>query len=228
MVQSPSQSPSQPPQNLAAHELTLSEVEATFRFRENVSPDFFQEWCENLPPMTDADHIALDQIRRHFLYLSKYAMSEEAVKLVVLSPLLSLAGFYDPPYQILTETSVKIELDDNGTIVRGRMDILVVQQQFWIVVIESKEKGFSLNDAIPQDLTYMGTGLLNNVNPGKPIFGFITNGSEFLFLKAAHPEQPEYALSDLLTLRRRENELPIVLGALRNIGELCKTAQVSS
>jgi predicted type IV restriction endonuclease len=218
------QSPTQPPQSFAAHDLTLSEVEAKFKLRENQDPTFFNEWCENLPPLSEGDRTALDQIRRHFLYLSKHPMSEEAVKLVVLSPLLALAGFYDSPYRIQTEASVRIELTDEDTIVRGRIDILVLQEQLWIVVVESKEQGFSLNTALPQALTYMGMGLLNNINSNKPIFGFATNGSEFLFLKAAHPGQPEYALSDLLTLRRRESELPIVLGALRNLGELCKTA----
>ena len=35
---------------------------------------------------------------------------------------------------------------------RGRIDVLVLKQQFWLLVIESKQTGFSLLTAIPQAL----------------------------------------------------------------------------
>jgi hypothetical protein len=39
----------------------------------------------------------LDRVKTELLYLNKYPMLEDLVKMVVLSPLLSLAGFYKPP-----------------------------------------------------------------------------------------------------------------------------------
>jgi hypothetical protein len=55
-------------------------------------------------------------------------MSEEVVKLVVISPLLSLAGFYSPPFRLRTENPIKIALEKNDEEVRGRIDILVLQE----------------------------------------------------------------------------------------------------
>ena len=79
-------------------------------------------------------------------------MSEEIVKLVMLSPLLSAAGFYSSPFRVRAETPVQIALEDENELVRGRIDILVLQERFWVLVIESKEAGFSLKEAIPQAL----------------------------------------------------------------------------
>jgi len=39
-------------------------------------------------------------------------------KMVVLSPLLDLAGFYQPPFEIETETPIRISAEDDGVIVR--------------------------------------------------------------------------------------------------------------
>jgi len=77
-------------------------------------------------------------------------MSEEAVKIVVLSPLLDLAGFYQPPFEIETETPIRISAEDDGVIVKGNIDVLVVQKQFWILVIESKSTKFDVMTALLQ------------------------------------------------------------------------------
>lgn len=47
--------------------------------------------------------------------------------MVVLSPLLHLAGFYQPPFAIETETSIEIAAEDEGEIVKGNIDVLLVQ-----------------------------------------------------------------------------------------------------
>jgi len=33
-------------------------------------------------------------------------------------------------------------------VLRGRIDVLVLQNRFWVLVVESKEAGFSLKEAI--------------------------------------------------------------------------------
>jgi len=109
-----------------------------------------------------------------------------------------------------TEAPITIALEDEGEILRGRIDVLVLQDQFWVLVVESKEAGFSLKNAIAQSLTYLAA----TPQPEKPAFGFLTNGWEFLFVKLELPIA-QYALSDLLTLQRRENDLYAVASTLK-------------
>jgi hypothetical protein len=72
---------------------------------------------------------------------------------------------------------------------------------------------FSLFTAIPQASAYM----LSSPYPEKLVFGLVTNGSEFIFLKLLKQDIPQYALSEQLTLLKCENELYKVLGILKNI-----------
>ena len=136
--------------------------------------------------------------------------------MVVLSPLLDLAGFYSEPFFIATEESIEIALEDKEEIIRGRIDVLVLQQQLWLLVIESKRASFSLLEAIPQGLAYM----LGNPNPEKPVFGLVINGEDFQFLKLTKQDTPKYALSDKFTLSRRGNELYQVLSILKKLGTI--------
>lgn len=99
-------------------------------------------------------------------------------------------------------------------IVRGKIDLLVFQDQLWIIVIESKRTRFSLEVGIPQALAYM----LASPNSEKPIFGLVSNGSNFIFIKLIQGDNPQYALSDEFSLRRG-NDLYTVLGVLRRLGE---------
>ena len=204
-------------QTIQASDLTLHEVKAKFGLQEVQDEAFFPEW-QNLAELTVEEQRALDQVKADFLYLSEYPMGEEAVKLVVLSPLLSMAGFYRPPFRIRPEASVQIALEDAGELVRGRIDILVLQDRLWVLVVESKEAGFSLKDAIAQSLAYMMT----TPHPDKPAFGLATNGSEFRFLKLTQQPTPQYGLSDLLTLQRRNNDLYAVLSILKQLGTLIR------
>jgi hypothetical protein len=201
-------------QTIPSSDLCLADVEDKFDLRLTENDQFFMEWQQGLPEISDPERQMLDQIKASFLYLSEYPMSEEAVKLVVISPLLAMAGFYQPPFRMKTEASVQIELEDAGEIVRGRIDILVLQEKFWVVVVESKEAGFSLKDAIAQALSYM----MATPYPQQPAYGLVTNGSEFRFIKLA-VQPPMYGLSDLLTLQRRENDLYGVLQILKQVSD---------
>jgi hypothetical protein len=204
-------------QTIPASDLSLRDVKDKFGLRLAEDDSFFLEWQQDLPEISDAERQGLDHIKKSFLYLSEYPMSEEAVKLVMLSPLLSMAGFYDPPFRMKTEAPIQIALEDEGEIVRGRIDILILQERFWVVVVESKEAGFSLKDAIAQALSYM----MATPHPDRPAYGLTTNGSEFMFIKLT-AQPPQYGLSDLLTLQRRKNDLYGVLAILKRIGTLVK------
>ncbi|KAB8333406.1 restriction endonuclease subunit R [Scytonema tolypothrichoides VB-61278] len=204
-------------QVIQAQNVTLGYLEERFGLQQAENEDFFTEWFDSLPDITDLEKQYLDRVKFHFLRLVKRPpLLEEAVKLVVLSPLLSLAGFYDDPFFIKSEQSIEISLEDEGEIVRGRIDVLVIQQQLWLLIIESKRASFSLLEAIPQALAYM----LANPQLEKPLFGLVMNGSDFIFLKLTKVNQPEYALSDQFTLLRRENELYKVLSILKKLGQI--------
>ncbi|MBW4422409.1 MAG: hypothetical protein KME13_24905 [Myxacorys californica WJT36-NPBG1] len=70
---------------------------------------------------------------------------EETVKMLVLSPLLDLVGFYTPPFRFRTGTPAKFELDDGKEILKGCIDALVFQDQFWAVFVEAKRTSVSEN-----------------------------------------------------------------------------------
>lgn len=135
--------------------------------------------------------------------------------MVVLSPLLELAGFYQAPYRFRAEVPVEIEaLGDNDEVLRGRIDALVLQNKLWIVLIESKKTTFDLELAIPQTLAYMAA----NPKPEQVLYGMITNGSSHLFVKTSGKQ---YGTSDLFSTRSQyRNTLGEVLKILRHLGRL--------
>lgn len=204
-------------QFIQAQNVGLAYLEEKFGLQQAKDEVFFPEWRDNLPGITDLDKQDLDKTKAHFLRLAKYPpLSEETVKLVVLSPLLNLAGFYDEPFFMRSEQSIEISAEDKGEVIRGRIDVLVIQEQFWLLVIESKRSSFSLLEAIPQALSYM----LANPHPERPVFGCVTNGSEFIFLKLIQENISQYALSDQFTLLKRKNELYEVLSILKNLSQI--------
>ena len=204
-------------QVIQAQTLNLIDLEEKFGLRLADNDQFFGEWLNQLPELTELERQLLDRVKENYLSLVKRRpMAEDMVKMVVLSPLLDLAGFYRSPFYVQTETSVDIVVEDQEEIVRGRIDVLVLQQQFWLLVIESKNAGFSLVEAIPQALAYM----LANPHPQKPAFGLVTNGSEFVFLKLVKQDPPQYALSDQFTLLKRESELHYVLRVLKKLAQI--------
>ncbi len=203
-------------QVISANELTLNEVETKFNLQQTEDEQFFPEWQANLPEISDREKQSLDQVKADFLYLNKYPLFEEAVKMVVLSPLLTAAGFYRMPFRITEEVPIQIALEETEKIVRGRIDVLVIQEQFWVLVIESKQAGFSLKNGIAQALSYM----VATPNQQQSVFGMVTNGSHFIFLKLILRETKQYALSDEFSLLKSENDLYTVLGTLKHIGKM--------
>ena len=203
-------------QTIPAQDITINDLKIKFNLQHTDERQFFREWQDKLPEVSESEKQLLERIKTNFLNLIEYPpMLENAVKMVVLSPLLDLAGFYQRPLRISTEKQVEIISEDEGTIIKGKIDVLVLQEQLWILVIEAKKAQFSLEPGIPQALAYM----LDNPNPEKPIFGLVTNGSNFIFIKLIKQERSLYALSDEFTLRRA-NDLYIVLSILKQLGKL--------
>lgn len=144
---------------------------------------------------------------------------ESIVKMVVLSPLLDIAGFYELLFRVNGEMSIAVSAEDEGVIIRGSIDVLVVQDQLWVTTIEAKNSQFSISKAIPHTLAYM----LASPNLEKPVFGAILNGSEFLFLKLEETQTFQYATSNLFSLLNRGNDLYSVLRVLKQLKKLIVT-----
>lgn len=202
-------------QAIPAAEVTLRTLKQTLNLQPAADAQFFSEWQATGEPLNNLEQRSLDRVKDNFLnLLEDPPVLENSVKMVVLGPLLDLAGFYRRPYRITTETSIDIELEDEGTVIRGRIDVLVLNQLLWLVVIESKRSDFAVTRALPQTLAYM----LGNPDQARSTFGFITNGAEFMFLKAQCQPTAEYATSKLFSLFNPGNELYQILAILRNLG----------
>ncbi|ARV60479.1 type I restriction endonuclease subunit R [Nostocales cyanobacterium HT-58-2] len=201
---------------IQSRDISLYELEEKFGLQLVTNPNCFTEWTEDLPLLTDVEKLSLERVRSNYLNLTKRRpMSEEAVKMVVLSPLLDLAGFYQPPFEIETETSTEISAEDEGVVVQGNIDVLVLNKRLWILVIESKSTKFDVLTALPQALAYM----LDTPNIEQPTFGLLVNGREFVFVKLVQQEKPKYARSYALSIER-DAEFQQVLNVLKRIGQL--------
>ncbi len=137
-------------QIIPVREISLFELEEKFGLQLTTNNTFFREWQDNLPILADSEKQAVERVKSNYLNLNKHRLiSEETVKMVVLSPLLDLAGFYQPPFEIETETSIEISAEDEGFIVKGNIDVLVIQKRLWVLVIESKSSKFDVMTALP-------------------------------------------------------------------------------
>jgi hypothetical protein len=169
------------PQSLAISKniLTMAAVQQRFGIVPSSDPQFFTEWASDLPELTSAEMDTLDQVKARFdRHRNQGPLAEGTINQLLISPLLTLAGLYDEPFYISTEPSLAIEVEDQDEILRGRIDTLIIQKQFWVLVIESKST-ITFSIALPQAMTYM----MANPHPDRPVYGLITNGDEFMFIK---------------------------------------------
>lgn len=202
-------------QTIQIRDVTLHDLRSNFKLSQTEDEQFFREWQDNLPEVSEEELHSLDRVKSNYQNLIEYPpMLENAVKMVVLSPLLDLAGFYQYLFRVETETSVDLVAEDEGVLVKGRIDVLVVQEQLWVLVIESKKAEFSLEAARAQTLAYM----LANLSQRQSTFGMITNGGSFVFVKAFGQETPRYALSKVFSILSPGNELYGVLKVLKRLG----------
>ena len=200
---------------LQATEIDLAKLEELFRLEKSLDTDFFWEWRDNLPHIKESEQLLLDDVKTDYLHLSKHSLLEPIVKMVILSPILKLAGFYRSPFYLKAEQSISILSQEEAIVIQGRIDVLVFKPPFWVVVIEAKRAAYSVEVGIPQALTYM----IANPHPERPVFGLVTNGSEFIFLKLQQQDTLKYGESDLFSIKRG-NDLYTVVSILRHLSQL--------
>lgn len=97
------------------------------------------------------------------------------------------------------------------------MDVLVVQNRLWVVILESKRMTISVLNALPQTLTYLMT------NPQSPAFGMVTNGDETFFVKLSQQGIPEYDVSDIFSPFPARNRVHTIVKILKRIGNVIAT-----
>ena len=202
-------------QTIAADKITLYDLEQRFGLQQTEDETFFLEWQGDLPKLTETEQQRLARVQAVVANLEQRSVLENTVKLAVVAPLLDLSGLFLPPFYVSTEDSVEIEAVDKTLIVRGRIDILVLKEQLWVLVIESKRAEFSPKVGIPQILSYM----LASPQVEMPLYGLVTNGTDFVFLKLLFQDVPRYARSRQFVLGQ-DHDLERVLQIMKQLANI--------
>lgn len=196
---------------------SLSDLQARCNLWQADDDRFFNEWVEDLPDLDERERIGVERIKQRYDYHRVDGLLLEGrINLVVVSPLLALVGFLDPPFRIRSPYGIGLELDDPDETIRGFIDTLVVQERLWILVVESKRTSIPVPAALPQLLAYM----LANPTSEFPTFGMATNGDEFVFLKLSWGDAPKYDTSRTFSLFPRRHELGDVSRILKRLGQV--------
>ena len=208
---------------LLAIEQTISSFQALqerLGLRRASDAAFFSEWQTPTAELDDSAKAFLDHLQqRYHNYYNAGLLTEGTVLLSIVAPLLEQIGFHEPPFFVRSEVPVSLEVVEQDEIYRGRMDVLVVRDQLWILTVEAKRSKFAADIALPQCLAYMSAA------PHQPSFGMVTNGSDFLFCKL---EDGVYDYSEPFSLLSRQNRLYEVASILTCLKELSAGVSAAS
>ncbi|MGB3265010.1 MAG: restriction endonuclease subunit R [Microcoleus sp.] len=197
-------------QNLEASQLSLNDVRRLLKLEEREADawnDFFYR-----EPLSEFEQQELVKIRNNFRrYLAAGKISEELVKFLVVSPLMGLTGFFDVPVVLTMEDSIPIEVEDEDTLIKGRLDILAVNgpeaeigaAQFWILVVEAKNSAIDPWAGLPQLLTYAYKSLQQQSS----VWGLTTNGRNYQFVYLTRGNPCTYQILPELNLIDKERSL---------------------
>ena len=192
---------------------TMGDLQERLGLTQTQRNDFFPEWLNNLPTLSSQEQSSVDRIKQRYDYQrSDGLLLEGTINLIVTCPLLELLGFVDPPYRIKSPYGIALELQEPEETIKGFIDVLVLQEQLWILTVESKRTSISVPAAFPQLLACMAA------NPDRkcPNYGMATNGDEFVFLKLS--ANGEYNTSRSFSLFPRHHELGTVAQILKALG----------
>jgi hypothetical protein len=199
---------------LQAENLTLEHLIDLYGLQFVEDEQFFQEWYTDLPALTPQEEALLDQVKAGYLNLRNHPpLLENTVNTAILSPLLFIGKFYLPPFYLKLEKSIELETPDQEAHIRGRIDILLLNQHLWVCVIESKQVAYSVEAGLEQLLAYM----LAAPQGQAMVYGMITSGGSFMFVKLQKGDVPLYGTSDIFDVRNRGNELYDVLKILKHL-----------
>lgn len=204
-------------QTIQAKTVTLRDLITNFSIQLVEDDRFFWEWQHELPEITTAEMQLLDKVKAGYINLLNYPpLLEGVIKMAVLDPILFIGDFYLSPFHVKAEKSVEITTKDEEVMIRGNLDTLVLKDQFWAMVIESKQAEFSVEAGLAQILAYM----LGSPVFERPSFGMITTGGSFIFIKLVKGETPQYATSKGFLTRNPGNDLYSVLRIFKRLSQL--------
>jgi hypothetical protein len=207
---------------LDARNLSLEIVRQLFKFEEQFNNSFTS--LLSIESLTEFEQQELLQIQNIFRsYYAAGKISEGQIKFLFLAPLIKLAGFYHPSIKITLEENIAdISVEDEDTIIKGRMDILAVNKTegrttttpFWILVIEAKNSSINAFDGLPQLLTYAYKG----IEQQSSVWGLTTNGMDYQFVYIEQGNPPIYQLLPKLDITRVESSIEL----LQVLKAICK------
>ena len=208
-------------QAVAIERLTLIALEQQFGLKKTSDPSFFQEWKNQLPDLTEFEKDRITHIRAIYKNFERRSALENTVGLTVVSPLLDTAGLFLPPFYVETEKPVEVVAKDKDVTIRGRLDIAIIKDSFWVLTIEAKRAGLSLIVGIPQVIAYM----LAASTPQKEVYGMVTNGRNFVFVKLdrTSKNEPVYAQSNEFILDQ-DDDLEQTLKIIKRLADI--TAEI--
>ena len=202
---------------LQAKNLTLNEVHQLLNLQPSLQHVRFTDVL-NLPDLTEWEMAEMAQIRIDFqAYWQAGKVLEGQVQLLVLAPLLRLAGYYRSPIQLSLEQAIaEIMLDDEDTKITGRLDLLAARRDavtpLWVLVVESKNSQVDALNGLPQLLTYASQSLTSQ----ESVWGLATNGFSYYFVRLISGETLSYQLLPELNLLDSDRAL-VLLQVLKGI-----------
>lgn len=207
---------------LIAKKLTLKQVHQLLHFEELLDGSFTA--VLSLEPLTEFEQQELVQIRHDFrAYLIDGEVLEGQIKLLVISPLLRLAGFFHSLIKISLEQDIdNIVIEDEDSTITERFDILAVNKDqpitkdiaFWLLVIESKNSSINSFEGLPQLLTYAHQSLERQ----EVVWGLTTNGMDYRFVLIRQGNPPTYQQMPILNLMDSESAIQL----LQVLKAICK------
>jgi hypothetical protein len=198
---------------IKSKDLTLGEVHRLLGWQRQYKSSFSP--LLSLEPLTDYEKQELGQIRDDFdSYLADSKVLEGMVKVLTTFPLMRLAGFYRPPIKIVLEENIAdIDITDEDTTITGRFDILSVNKTrapnepfFWVLLIESKNSAVDPSSGLTQLLTYAYKSLEHQAS----LWGLVTNGQHYQFVRIEAGNLTTYQLMPFLTLMEVESSIQIL------------------
>ncbi len=192
--------------------LSLNDVHRLLKLEEK-SVGSFTDFL-TLNSLSEFEQEDLLKIRNDFWrYLAAGKISEGLVKFLTVAPLMRAAGFYDVPIRLTMEDVIAIAIEDEETSIRGRMDILAVNNAqatsappFWILVIETKNSAVDVFEGLPQLLTYAFKSLEQQAS----VWGLVTNGRSYLFVHLRQGSPPTYQIMRELSLIDTEGSIRLL------------------
>lgn len=211
-----------------ASTLSLEDVHRLLKLEKQLSNSFAS--LLSVEPLTDSEQQDLEDIRGNFeTYYTGGLISEGEVKFLLVSPLLWLSGFYQPSLKIsLEEKIADINIEDEDTVIKGRMDILAVKKPigktrlipFWILLIEAKNSRVDASEGLPQLLTYACKSLEHQ----EAVWGLTTNGMDYQFVYIQRGNPPTYQPFPKLSLMYPEQSIEL-LQVLKAICTVAREAE---